>query len=95
MVVGALADASYVESRARLRPGDLLLAYTDGITEARGEDRGLLGPEGVRAIVTERHRAGSAGAEDIVSHLYGAVVRFCAGRLEDDATLLGLRRLPA
>ncbi|MEU1845937.1 PP2C family protein-serine/threonine phosphatase [Micromonospora sediminicola] len=36
MPVGALTDARFVEAEIRLAPGDLLLAYTDGVTEARG-----------------------------------------------------------
>ncbi|MFI7303641.1 SpoIIE family protein phosphatase [Micromonospora aurantiaca] len=36
MPVGALTDARFAGTEVRLAPGDLLLAYTDGVTEARG-----------------------------------------------------------
>ncbi len=35
MLVGVLAAAQFVEVRTVLRPGDTLLLYTDGLTEAR------------------------------------------------------------
>ncbi|WP_432900127.1 SpoIIE family protein phosphatase [Micromonospora matsumotoense] len=36
MPIGAFASATFVEVEVRLAPGELLLAYTDGVTEARG-----------------------------------------------------------
>jgi sigma-B regulation protein RsbU (phosphoserine phosphatase) len=91
LVVGAMPDAFYTENAAHLAPGDVLIAYTDGIVEARGPARELLGPQRIRQILTERY-AGDAGAEEIVRHLYGAVLAFCGGHLDDDATLLAVRR---
>ncbi|MFC0006056.1 PP2C family protein-serine/threonine phosphatase [Micromonospora siamensis] len=40
MPIGALTSARFVETEFRLAPGELLLAYTDGVTEARGGPRG-------------------------------------------------------
>ena len=37
-VLGPLRDATYAEGRAQLEPGDILLLYTDGLVERRGQD---------------------------------------------------------
>jgi len=49
LVLGCLPDASYVERDIRLEPGDHLLLYTDGISEAnvRGQGEEMLGEAGL------------------------------------------------
>ena len=52
-LVGVLPDAEYGESRETLGPGELLVLYTDGATEARNQDGLLLGDDGLRQIIAE------------------------------------------
>jgi sigma-B regulation protein RsbU (phosphoserine phosphatase) len=43
MLIGAFAEALYEEQSIQLHPGDLLVAYTDGLTDSQnihGEDWG-------------------------------------------------------
>jgi len=49
--VGLLPDATFSETRFTLRPGDRLLACSDGVTECPSGD-GMLGSEGLGALVT-------------------------------------------
>ena len=45
--LGILEDAAYEDSRVTLHPGETLVLYTDGITEALGPDRQMFGVEGI------------------------------------------------
>ncbi|WP_309054721.1 SpoIIE family protein phosphatase, partial [Streptomyces sp.] len=69
-------------------PGDTLLLYTDGLTEARtGEDRtNLFGDEALLAFVA-RHAGKSP--HDVIQALSGLLDGFGDG-LEDDTALLAL-----
>ena len=85
-VIGLLPDAIYEECRLLLQPGDLLLAYTDGISEALnlqdqewGEERMLAA---ARAHLPE-------SASTILRHIVTEADRFAATAPQhDDMTLL-------
>jgi serine phosphatase RsbU (regulator of sigma subunit) len=71
--------------RIRMHPGDQMLLYTDGVTEAR-DVRGEFYPLRERAFLlreTDPDQALEKLRQDVVSH--------CAGPLRDDAALLLLR----
>src|SRR4051794_29962753 len=83
--LGVPAAEAPVIARASLEPGDMLLLYTDGLTEARtGEDE-RLGVEGLRRFV-EREAAGAQVAPETLRRLRHAIVATQGGRLDDDAT---------
>jgi len=68
-----------------LAVGDVLVLYTDGVTEAEnllGEEFGL---ERLFAIV--RHGS-SLSAEDLMVSIYNAAADFCGDHFNDDATIL-------
>lgn len=70
-----------------LEPGDMVLLYTDGITEARlGEDE-RLGVEGLCRFV-EREAASAQIAPETLRRLRHAIVGTHPEALEDDATAL-------
>ncbi|WP_329416410.1 SpoIIE family protein phosphatase [Streptomyces sp. NBC_00704] len=87
-LVGALPDARFATTTTVLAPGDTLLLYTDGLTEARtGEDRaGLYGDEALRDFT-----AGHAGKPPhaVIEALTGLLDDFGDG-LDDDTALLAL-----
>jgi serine phosphatase RsbU (regulator of sigma subunit) len=74
--------------RVPFRPGDQLLLYTDGVTEAR-DGGGAFYPLGERA---ELLRGSDAGA--CVGALRADVIRHAAGPLHDDAAMLLVRYRP-
>lgn len=81
--LGLYADRLYPSSRAiRLEPGDLLVLFTDGITECSGRAGGEFGNEGVLEIV-RRHRRDPA--RRILDALYEAAsgFRFKGPQLDD------------
>ncbi len=83
-LLGVLRHPSLTDSSVRLEPGDSLLLYTDGVTEARnggefyGEDRLL--------SALERHRSLAAG--DLATELVTEVVDFQAGLPRDDIAVV-------
>jgi len=86
--VGIFPDWTYEEGTIQLKPGDLLLAYTDGVVEAAnpaGEEWGL---EGLRKAVSS---CASQHAEAIVHGIFTSLDEFSQGRQADDATMLVLR----
>jgi sigma-B regulation protein RsbU (phosphoserine phosphatase) len=51
-VVGMLPGMSYEEATVDLCSGDVLLAYTDGVTEAHNPDGDEFGEERLKALLT-------------------------------------------
>ncbi|HZQ43097.1 MAG TPA: SpoIIE family protein phosphatase [Acidobacteriaceae bacterium] len=90
-VVGLLAGAVYQEQTLHLLPGDILLAFTDGVSEAMntaedewGEDR----------MIAEAQAYTDLNAADLLQHLLRAADAFAAGAPQhDDMTLVVLRIL--
>jgi len=89
--VGMFPDSEYQESEIQLQPGDLVIAYTDGVVEATnpaGEDWGVNGLLEATAAWESRCRQ---GAEDLVESIFNSMDAFSRGRQTDDATLAVLR----
>ncbi|WP_030715877.1 PP2C family protein-serine/threonine phosphatase [Streptomyces sp. NRRL F-2580] len=88
LLVGILPTAPFAPATTTLGPGDTLLLYTDGLTEARtGEGRtDLYGDEALRAFAT--YHAGRSPAA-VVEALTGLLDSFGHG-LDDDTALLAL-----
>jgi sigma-B regulation protein RsbU (phosphoserine phosphatase) len=84
-VAGVLDEVTYEEETVELHPGDRVLLFTDGLTEARSdagdefEEAGLL-----RTLARVRRR----DARAIVDAVFDDVTAFAGGRLQDDATAL-------
>ncbi|MCG6962804.1 MAG: SpoIIE family protein phosphatase [Acidobacteria bacterium] len=89
--LGILSDASYEPAEGRLEPGDLLVMYSDGITEAEDPNGEEMGIERLKAALEE---VGSVSAGVACDGLLERVAAFTDGEaLHDDATLLVLERL--
>ena len=89
-MLGALQKAKYDIGRVRLNPGDMLLAYSDGVTECRN-------PEGeefeMGRLSAAASAVGGASANQVLFSTLGAVLDFAdACSPEDDLTLLVIRR---
>ena len=88
-VIGLLAGAVYKEQTLQLLPGDILLAFTDGISEAMnaaedewGEDR----------MIAEAQAHADLNAAELMQRLFRAADAFAAGAPQhDDMTLVVLR----
>ncbi|MBH5338772.1 SpoIIE family protein phosphatase [Streptomyces pactum] len=88
MLVGALAEARFATATTTLAPGETLLLYTDGLTEARTGPRrdSLFGDDALLDFAT---RHAPAGAREVIAALTGLLAGFGDG-LDDDTALLTL-----
>ncbi|GEM_PF-1856540 len=79
----------YIEDEINLDPGDKIVFYTDGISEAR-DGANLFGTEGI-ADVLGRH--GDGDPEVILAELLEAARKHSAGKLKDDAAVIVIERM--
>jgi len=86
-VLGVIPDAEYEQAQVALGPGDRLVLFTDGLTEARNAADEEFGEQRLLEAAVD-HRACSAPS--LQARLAAAVAAFTAGRLQDDATLMVL-----
>ena len=90
MVVGAMGGRTFARETLTLRPGDALILYTDGVTEAFDENDQLYGEERL-----DRRLAAlpaEASAAEIVQGVVADVAAFAGTREQsDDITMLVLR----
>jgi sigma-B regulation protein RsbU (phosphoserine phosphatase) len=88
-VVGLLPFAPYTEQSLTLEPGDLLILYTDGISEAMTQQDEEWGEERmIEAALNVREKP----AEEILQAVFAAADQFTAGAPQhDDMTLLVLK----
>jgi len=84
-LLGVFPDWKYENSTVELCPGDMLMLFTDGITEAMGPSGEEFGEE--RLIQVARN-TGEQSVEDLKTQLLGSAQEFCNFRMRDDATLI-------
>ncbi len=92
--LGMMADFEFIESdRFELGVGDVMLAFTDGITEARHPDRpdDLLGEEGLERLMLQQVGVVEE-ASDLTERVIAGVIEFCSDTCEDDMTMVAVRR---
>jgi len=90
-VVGAFPTARYGERTVSLKPGDLLVAYTDGIIEPENAYGEMFGEDRLKELLLKHEHAESA---EIIRHAMEAVVEWTgSGELQDDMTMIVVRRL--
>lgn len=93
MPIGLMPFAEYEKAEVTLAPGDLIVLYTDGLTEAANPDGDEFGLERLEAVV-RRHAAeplvALAVAIETVIEVFADGTPF-----GDDRTLVMLRREPA
>ncbi|GGN35138.1 hypothetical protein GCM10012285_07930 [Streptomyces kronopolitis] len=88
--LGRLAgEPDYEVETFPFEPGDLLLLYTDGVTEAR-DGKGVFYPLAERAGAWSGH-----SPEQVLRLLRADLLAHTDGRLGDDAAAVAVRRLPA
>jgi sigma-B regulation protein RsbU (phosphoserine phosphatase) len=84
-VLGLFRDSPYEQEVIGLRPGDRLLFFTDGLSEAANAAEEEFGEE---RLAAQLGAIGAAGAEEVKTGLLKAVSDFCGGAFRDDATLI-------
>ena len=89
--VGVLAILSSEQHRIVLRPGDVLVLYSDGVTEAENEHGEFFGTHRLAAVVQQK---ASLGVAALAQSIVDAVDAFSAGTRGDDLTIVVVKALP-
>jgi predicted permease len=85
-VLGLFPEVEYRDAEVDLRPGDLLVAFTDGVTEARNANGDEFGEERLKDLL---RGAVGASAEEVSSLLAGQIREWIAGAEQhDDVTFV-------
>ena len=87
--IGVWPDADFATTTVRLAPGDTLLLYTDGLTEARapgGNGTGRYGDEALSALATN---LAPTSADAAITTIIALLDRLGTG-VEDDTAVLAL-----
>ena len=89
-MVGLLPGAEFAQGHDRMKPGDVLLAFTDGLVEAESVQGQELGDEALAKVVSDRP---DATADDLLEALLVCAFRHMEGNgFRDDVTLLVVKR---
>jgi sigma-B regulation protein RsbU (phosphoserine phosphatase) len=88
--LGIKADADYREGRTHLQMGDVLVIYSDGVTEAASPNGEEFGPTRLYEVVSRNVDASAAGIRDRIE---SALTKFSQGtQAADDITLVIVKR---
>ena len=89
--LGIMANADFREGKTRLHPGDVLVIYSDGVSEAVNPKGEEFGPTRLYETVARNLDASAAGIRDRIE---SALTKFCQGTpAADDITLVICKRL--
>jgi len=91
MIIGAFTWAHYDAASLKLNKGDVLVAYSDGLTEAENPQAEMLGEERVKTVIRTEAPAGSRNLEQ---KLLDTIQNFTMGRSQtDDITIVIVERV--
>jgi sigma-B regulation protein RsbU (phosphoserine phosphatase) len=93
MPVGIQLNGTFNEKKGRLRPGDVLLVYTDGVTEARSVQKDEFGEERLAQVV---HEMRSETAQQIATAIEARVKTYRnpdPDAPEDDRALVVIKKV--
>lgn len=91
MAAGVVEDEEYTTNELALLPEDMLVMYTDGLTEARSPAGEFLGEEELAGLVLE---LADQPAQDFLRSLIDRVNSYTAGQFADDVVVLAVRAAP-
>lgn len=91
LILGAFDFASFEAKPLRLDLGDVLLAYSDGLTDAENASGEMFGELRVKELVADRARSGGGHLNEAI---LSSIQEFTAGRVQtDDITLMIAERI--
>lgn len=88
--LGIMSNADFREGRTKLYPGDVLVIYSDGVSEAVNPNGEEFGPTRLYEVVARNLDASAGGIRDRIE---SALTKFCQGTpAADDITLVIVKR---
>ncbi len=89
VALGLVPDLKYQQSSITLSPGDNVIFYTDGVTEAMNESEEEFGMDRLESLFSESRPDGSRGVNDAI---FDAVMEFAGDAAQsDDITCMTLQ----
>jgi sigma-B regulation protein RsbU (phosphoserine phosphatase) len=90
IAAGVLDDSGYTQVSVEMHPGDLIVLYTDGVTEAENAKDEMFGVSRLKEVILASHRVPSS---DVIQAILGSVKDFTGDEPQsDDITLMVIRR---
>ena len=90
LVLGVMTDAEYRDDTVRLEPGDMIVTYTDGVTEAMNPKKELYSEARLHETLT---RMAGRSVEDTIDAIIASVKAHVAGAPQsDDIAVLAVER---
>jgi len=89
LVVGIGSDSVYDEGKVHLSPGEIIVIYSDGVTEAEDASESLFGEQRLQEIIKKNKNLSS---QEIMAEIYEEVKNFQSGtEQDDDITLIVMK----
>ncbi len=89
LIFGVKENVAFEEKQRHLNPGDVLILYTDGVTEAENSSGDFFGEERLKDLLQENH---GLSADDLLEKLYHQLRIFTGSNaFNDDVTVLILK----
>jgi serine phosphatase RsbU (regulator of sigma subunit) len=89
--IGIMEDSEYKQARVKLNPGDIVVLYTDGVTEMRNAQQEEYGMKRVQRLIVDNH---GLNADQIVELMVNNLEQFRGDEPpHDDTTMLVLKRI--
>jgi phosphoserine phosphatase RsbU/P len=89
--LGILEEFPFEEEEVEMQPGDLIVVYSDGVTEAWNTEEIAFGEERLSEVLHQHH---DKSASELIDAIFAAVKRHAGSAPQaDDITLVVLRRL--
>lgn len=91
--LGAIKNKKYLAGRAKIDKNDVILLYTDGVTETRGRNNELFSQDRLKELVNSLDTQ-KLSIKKLISHIQEEISKFSADpQSNDDITLMGFRNL--
>ena len=91
LATGVIADYPYQSGSTVLNPGDVILLYTDGVTEAENRAKRLFGEDALRESFSRSVHCSTTGVRGYVEGVYSSLVEYTSGAEQnDDITMLAI-----
>jgi sigma-B regulation protein RsbU (phosphoserine phosphatase) len=84
-----MPDITYNIQQIQLDPGDLLIGYTDGVTEARSPKDEIYTRDRLQSLLTQPFKSASETIERVKTNLFAFIDIAARG---DDVTMLAVQR---
>ena len=89
MIIGVKENVIFEDRTAILVPGDILLLYTDGVTEAADSNGEMFGIDRLANLLENIHKE---PLQNIIDTIYRSIISYSGtNRLDDDVSLVAMR----